>query len=218
MIKKILAFGCSFTFGEHLEGAVNVSDKIRIPSPLAWPQLVADHFGAECVNLARPGASPRTIAWECLLNHDKFSPTTWVVVLWPSYHRHFIPGEHRGPDKTWVPIHREYRKWRKQGYTHDIDRAFDLFTSQSTVYDLVQRRRSLGITEFTSTDAWPRISYISADRPCEQLFGGKNPDYSDFCVDKAADGLHPGPQTQANISEFYIQRIETSLKGPRKIS
>lgn len=46
-IKRIIAHGCSFTYGQELDD----------PSTQAWPALIAKELNVELVNLAQPGYS-----------------------------------------------------------------------------------------------------------------------------------------------------------------
>jgi len=82
MIKKLVAFGCSWTFGDELDDPEFVNSKhqpkwwdYNTPYRLAhgYPGLVANHYGLELENLAFPGASlvsmRDTVTWY-VSNHD----------------------------------------------------------------------------------------------------------------------------------------------------
>jgi lysophospholipase L1-like esterase len=74
---RLIAFGCSMTYGD---GLPDIYPKHAKPSRLAWPQLLADKLGLECVNCGMSGSSNKKI-WHDILNF-KFAPDDTVVVLW----------------------------------------------------------------------------------------------------------------------------------------
>ena len=51
---KILALGCSFTYGNELPDCDLVNNN---PSKQVWANLIAERFDAELVNMSRPGGS-----------------------------------------------------------------------------------------------------------------------------------------------------------------
>lgn len=80
MIKKLVAFGCSWTYGDELTGPdIELGDSIqgqRRDSLLqqyrldhCFAGLIAKHYGLECVNYGFPGASEESIRyalnWYC---------------------------------------------------------------------------------------------------------------------------------------------------------
>lgn len=76
MIKRIIAHGCSFTYGQELED----------PKTQAWPMLVADNFNAEILNLAYSGYSNDGIIYDILRENIK-SNDDFVIIMWTWYHR-----------------------------------------------------------------------------------------------------------------------------------
>jgi hypothetical protein len=78
MIKKLVCFGCSWTFGSELidpalkiEGfdsndAEHCPDNWNYRSTHTYASLVAQHFGLELVNLSFPGSSIESMRWNFL--------------------------------------------------------------------------------------------------------------------------------------------------------
>ena len=82
----VWATGCSYTYGHGLKDC-HVDPDIPGPEPskYAWPQLVADRLGYECVNVSKPGLGAKG-AWHLLIaNQQLFKPNDILVVMWPDY-------------------------------------------------------------------------------------------------------------------------------------
>src|SRR6056297_1807791 len=84
MRNRLVAFGCSNTYGHGLSDCIN---KDRSPGPYpskdAWPSVLSEKLNRECVNYGIPGASNKGI-WE-YITRVRLSPRDIVVVLW-TYH------------------------------------------------------------------------------------------------------------------------------------
>jgi lysophospholipase L1-like esterase len=77
-IHRILAWGCSFTWGVGLDRAQpGWGDQA---SKAAWPQRLADRIGLPVKNLAQPGASNLWIA-DQIMNYS-FKPGDLVLIMW----------------------------------------------------------------------------------------------------------------------------------------
>lgn len=77
-IKKIVAFGCSFTYGEELEN----------PDKEAWPIILSENIKVDVKNLGFPGASNEHITNNvidyCSLNDIN---NTLFVIMWSHFSR-----------------------------------------------------------------------------------------------------------------------------------
>lgn len=82
IVKRLIAHGCSFTYGEELED----------PSKTSWPALVAKELNIDCNNLAKPGYSNDAIVQDLV----KFDPDQddLVTVGWSSYLRMGLHDDH----------------------------------------------------------------------------------------------------------------------------
>lgn len=82
---RIVAFGCSFTYGVGLEDCFIPPDNPGIlPSNFSWPQLVANMLNVECINKAEPGASNKQIL-NTILQSDSESEINnndFVIIMW----------------------------------------------------------------------------------------------------------------------------------------
>lgn len=76
---KLYAFGCSLTYGEHLD---DVYPENKYPSKFAWPQILSNNLDIECVNMASPGASNKEILHTILqtdLNQEDIAVACWTL-------------------------------------------------------------------------------------------------------------------------------------------
>lgn len=98
MIKDILAFGCSFTFGDgvdHLE---------------SWPFKLGKRLGVPACNYGKSGCSNKFIASEVFrLVDPDLSKNSLVVVAWTSYIRSSLWDE---KERAWDPILLENTSWK----------------------------------------------------------------------------------------------------------
>jgi len=87
---RIVAFGCSYTYGHGLPDCLE-ADKITQgpnPSKLAFPALLASKLNCESVNLGKSGNSNKEI-WHDILNF-KFQKDDIVLVTWTYFNRYCI--------------------------------------------------------------------------------------------------------------------------------
>ena len=91
--KRLITFGCSFTYGSNLPGTEygnNTTDFSSTPNPESWPFKLGEHLGVETINKGVPGSSNLEILYH-ILNFD-FKKGDMVVVMWsfPDRDLHFI--------------------------------------------------------------------------------------------------------------------------------
>lgn len=92
MISKIIAFGCSHTFGMGLKDCyLGEEQKFKAPdtpSEFAWPNLLAKKFETECDNQSIPGGSNYEILHK-IIDYD-YRPSNVVVVGWTTPQRDIL--------------------------------------------------------------------------------------------------------------------------------
>ena len=84
-MNRLVAFGCSHTYGEGLKDCWVNGKAGKLPSKYAWPQLLADRLKRRCFNKSMEGASNKFI-WHKILNTE-FTDKDIVVILWTYYNR-----------------------------------------------------------------------------------------------------------------------------------
>ena len=95
---RLVAFGCSYTYGEALPDCYEPESGRAGPHPsiFAWPNVLADRLKLECVNRGAPAFSNAAILSRVLdfkFNHDDI-----CVILWTFKSRDILfqpSGEHK---------------------------------------------------------------------------------------------------------------------------
>jgi hypothetical protein len=77
---RLIAFGCSFTFGVGLPDCFKHQGAEKIPSKLGWVQILADKMNLTAHNMSKPGSSNLEILDNIL--KFKFEESDIVVVMW----------------------------------------------------------------------------------------------------------------------------------------
>lgn len=92
---RLVAFGCSLTYGHGLPDCYSGSNKKEsgvAPSKFAWPSLLADRLNLPCLNLSVSGASNKRICYT-ICNTD-LRPGDLVFINWTFTDRSCIIKEH----------------------------------------------------------------------------------------------------------------------------
>lgn len=217
---RIIAVGCSFTFGHCLHSE---DRRPNIPSPQAWPALVAQHFNRECVNLSYPAGNPRYCAAK-ILEFD-FEPGDIMLVLWPNLHRNWIvtdfdrwenfePWEdpfNRNPDLAvganfWTPVVPDYERWWSKGYSNTSDRECEAWMAKHLAR-LRLKDQGIPCVEYAVPSYDVEKTYTASCRfntPWITEF----PHWHTLYVDRARDGMHPGFKTHKNFAKRWIKTIK----------
>jgi len=207
MYKRLVTFGCSFTYGHGLADChVAPNHAGPNPSKFAWPQLLATRRQLNCVNLSRPGGSNKLMWWRAV--NFKFKPTD-VVIFYTTF-----------PDRDCI--------------LNNSDSIDDLHeTYQLGLWPSKDKRtrsyRDL-VVHSNSTKNWEYQSYVYLDYAYQHIFkqGVKNifffkhqhqiwqhqlPDWATFKFetpeisgmikkwDYALDRSHPGPKSHKQIAK-----------------
>ena len=87
-MSRLIAFGCSNTYGQGLHDCYLKGGPGPHPSKYAWPAQLAGMLDLECVNNGIPGASNRLI-WHNAVNFD-YLPDDIIVINWSLIHRYAV--------------------------------------------------------------------------------------------------------------------------------
>lgn len=131
MTDRLVAFGCSNTYGHGLPDCIEPQtlNPGQQPSQLSWPSILAQHLGKQCVNRAHPGSSNKRI-WHTIVNFE-YQPSDVVFILWSFHERTSIIKEweitNLGP---WS--HEDY--YREYFSLHDSITMSQLFVNHTGHY------------------------------------------------------------------------------------
>lgn len=120
---RLVAFGCSMTYGHGLSDCFTPPDGYGPkPSSQSWPSILASMLDLYCINAGHPGASNLRIL-DTIINFD-FKSSDTVFVLWTHKHRDMLYTKKDPADigpwdtpvfKKWIKLHTyddiEYRAW-----------------------------------------------------------------------------------------------------------
>jgi hypothetical protein len=84
MPKKLIAIGCSQTYGHGLEDISDCKGEIdytKVPSKLAWPALLGKKLKLEVINLAMPASSNKRIA-HILTSINNINKDDIIIFCW----------------------------------------------------------------------------------------------------------------------------------------
>lgn len=97
---RLLAFGCSNTYGHCLPDCC-IEGKFPgdQPSKLAWPSLLAEKLGLDCINLSKPGLSNFGIL-DSILKFN-YSNDDLVIVMWSLFNRDMLFDLEGRPNHAW---------------------------------------------------------------------------------------------------------------------
>ena len=193
MIKKIVAFGDSCTYGHGLIDCFKKNgDPGDKPSKLAWPQLLAKQFEAKSYNLGIPGASNKEIANRIL--KTKLDKDATVIVCWSYVDRHCIIKKNSIEQIG----HWKIDKISKAYYKNIYDRHDHMWQFYSTInhIDLFLKAQGIDCNHFhvdkneLSEPRWNTVKMIPVD-------------YADIRHQHALaeDKMHPGPAAHKQVAE-----------------
>lgn len=207
-MNKLVAFGCSYTYGH---GLVDCLDPPYNPGPnpskFAWPTLVAEKRGQECVNKSRPGASNYEILDTIL--HYPFTENDTVVVMWTFFSRDMLIDDsgksvyvYAGNGDTisdkWLDLHTNAdlatKSWVYMHHAHQHLKTKNVkfhFLSTDLKYNLFLKYRPLYTRE---------LQFFETD--LDKLNGM-------FNFPRALDGTHPGPECHKTAAELiYMEMLK----------
>ena len=207
-IKRIMAFGCSITYGEGLIDCLNSNTRRSpYPSKYAWPTCLSKFLNMMPVeNLGYPGTSNKNIC--NLIVQQKYTKDDIAVILWTDFARTtFYTDETR-----WIDIQPSsillQKPWKRK-----IAKSF----YKTLYFDVNQNVESYSAINFSKLFLdkkgvknyhfiWTELPFNNIQEPD---WNEVNIRYINFCaphnpeyifLDHASDGLHPGPQTQNLIA------------------
>lgn len=202
MYNRLIAFGCSLTFGQYLDKNVYIND-VDKPSYKSWPYVLSNLLDiSTCINISKPGISNKQIAYN-VLNFD-FEENDLVFVLYTHLNRHCIIGL----DKiklvnTWFTDSTSTNYYKYFYNSHDNIFENYLYFNQVENFFRIKNIKNINMIissqyiKNMDTPKWSNISWLNI------FFDGLAKYYP-----KAFDNQHPGVEAH---NKFAVKIKETFL-------
>lgn len=129
---NLVAFGCSYTYGQGLEDCHIDSSPFHLPGPrpssYSWPYLLANLLELDCINLSQSGFSNGAIL-DQILQH-KFNSNDIVCVMWTFKNRDV----QFQLNKEYLKFGRWDTKWYKKQNVFDLCYKNALYIHHAMLY------------------------------------------------------------------------------------
>lgn len=219
---RLVAFGCSNTYGEALPGAKPVkywdsiennynSSKLS-PSEYSWPSVLAESLGMECVNKAVPGTSNKHIS--NLVLNTEFKSTDVVVIAWTYFSRSCFYNNKthnrimiQDIDNSGIFI--EHRKKAKIYYKNFYDYENSKIDNYMQINLIKNHLDNLNISNYHYSWQTDEESHLFPFSDAPKWNNVKLNDLKGIAktADKGYDNLHPGINAQKLIAEKIYNDI-----------
>lgn len=218
-MSRLVVFGCSLSFGTGLPDCWSEDSIPEEPSKFAWPQLLADKLGIECVNLSEGGNSNKQIDYDVL--NAEIKPDDIVIVQWSYMDRWCIIREDT-IDKIfaymvyWDKIKDSSKKFNKDAPMPGFQKmATSFFGDLHSAYDM---NADLNMR---MQHTWTHLNHIGV-RQLHMITHGsfKRLPFNNVPVDEqlsisklrdrfplALDGSHPGLEAHAAFAEQVFEEL-----------
>lgn len=208
-MKRLVAFGCSLTYGHGLADChIDPHNPGPVASKLVWPEIVAKHLNRKCINMSTPGSSNKRI-WHNIVNF-KFKKDDIVIILW-SYQERFS-------------ILKDKNLIEDIGNWVETDTAHLYYQHLYNEYDaLMQTKLYVSHANFILRDASIPVYNLTIKKETNNIFklpGQRIPHIPLYICDnyrnnypKALDGRHPGVECNQAFAKDVLHYI---VPGARK--
>lgn len=197
-MKRIVTFGCSYTFGDYLPDIGRVKTK---PSKFAWPNILSKKLKRKCVNNGDSGASNKKI-WYNVMNFD-FEKNDLVICCWTHENRFtFFEDENKENKMNHILINRDKKShiYFKSIY-NEHDSFIDMYNriNHTKMYldSLnIENHHILAKKSLHKDFAWNNVSFLN-------VFAKEDP-----LRDYALDRRHPGKEHHKFIANKLLKLID----------
>jgi hypothetical protein len=204
MIKNLVTFGCSFTYGHGLQDCFEPESNGSgpVPSKLAWPQLLADELKLNCVNLSSPGSGNTEMLYK-ILNHN-FTQEDFVLVFW-SYSERDIVFDEQG-NMARIAHFESYpylKEWAKIHGSYDLETRTWLCMHHAYLYltNLDVKFNFLKINKEFPQPSWAKDIFVLDTDPLQMMLKAWSQ------KDYALDCSHPGESFHKELTNNLSKKI-----------
>jgi|688.fasta_scaffold728562_2 hypothetical protein len=207
-MSRLLAFGCSYTWGAGLPDTFNALKKYKSgnkPSEFAWPTLLANKLGLDYLNLSQPGSGNKEILYKVI--NQTFLENDLVILYWS----HFVRFDFFRASKEGG-----FRAQRNDLYFKTFIKSTDIITEDWKYDNAMQNYLAIKFVQmfldqkkikhyslFTLPDfyTYDIPSYIDLNTTLKIK-------HNTFITDMSPDGMHFGVKSQENLAEELYNRIK----------
>ena len=187
---RLVAFGCSQTYGHGLPDCEDPNLNNTKPSQFAWPALIDKNS----INLSVPGGSNKLAVYKAL--KFDWQADDIAVFAWTYINRSAVVGEKIINLGTWSSVDKNVQTWRH--FVATVNSAENFCFDAMIYVDYI--KNVLPVKSFHYTVDQDLHSYGKFDTMC----------FDQLQVDTGADDLHYGPKTHAAIAKVISQAIGTN--------
>ena len=210
-MSRLVAFGCSTTYGHGLPDCTIGTGAGPEPSQFAWPVKLAEKLGRTPVNMSKPGAGNTEILWK-MFNFD-FEPDDLCIVMWSYFTRSELFMYTDDPNGMRIRENRDNPRFYQD---EDIFLDHNIIANLLTMDHGARYLNDLNIRSYAYIGPY-RVS--SKDKIVSGEFYFKTNDRINipnldlsFCirqcvVDQGLDIIHPGVKTHELIAETLYEKI-----------
>jgi hypothetical protein len=204
MIKNLVTFGCSLTYGHGLQDCFEPESNGAgpYPSKFAWPQLLADTLKLNCVNLSSPGSGNTEILYK-VLDHS-FTQEDFVLIFW-SYSERDVVFDEQG-NMTRIAHFEPYpylKEWAKIHGSYDLETRTWLCMHHAYLYltNMGVKFSFIKINKEFPQPSWAKDIIVLDIDPFQMMMNAwRQNDY-------ALDHSHPGESFHKELTNNLSKKI-----------
>tara|TARA_B110000503_G_C6981148_1_gene343278 strand:- start:140 stop:802 length:663 start_codon:yes stop_codon:yes gene_type:complete len=219
---RLVTFGCSNTFGSFLpDTPVNIPGHYT-PSKYAWPAVLSNKLGIECVNKGIGGGSNKLISY--VLHNTTLYPTDIVVILWTYVDRWSVIKSDTGVVteddiqkyglRAFIPVHHNIAVWSKTlqskyYYKHIYNETDHILDTKYRIDYANLYLNNKGIKNYhAACSSFESRNWMSIDNTNNHplLLDINYPELQ--MIDKGSDNAHPGIKAHSAIADAFYKKIK----------
>jgi len=235
-MSRVVAFGCSFTYGHGLRDCLGQDNHPSpVPSRFAYPQVYANKTNRKCLNCSWPGASNKHIAKRAV--EFAYNENDTVLIMWTYFDRNSLFTEQKdfpidfsawqADDNLLSNAIEDTEESQKQSilakafYSHfwtEYDVAFSNLMLINSVDHIVRSQLTdgqlihLSVPSIIDSDNADCLSAITQSEKSQNIFKWNTvTPINSFDAyhnnDKANDDWHPGQKAHSVLADTLVNYI-----------
>ena len=218
IFKRLLAFGCSLTFGEGLEDCIRSSESGKTPSKFAWPEVLGAKLDLEVKNYSRPGSSNKEIWHKIVCMQPELTKNDLIIIHWSYHNRTCVFCDDLSRVNT---LDEQIGGWSNDKkaiayfkyFNSDYEGITDSYMRAMFIKMYLDKLR---IKNFHTNNLWhfyppvenlPNMEWTKKMKFIEPSLGEIRCNYP-----LALDGHHPGKEAHRNFANILYREISNEIK------